>query len=459
MKVFKAILAAALLMALLMVAVPGASAQLGRTWTTGFQVQNLSTSQAQITLTFYDSATGNQAGVTSDTISASSSKTFFPVPVVAAGFNGSLVISSDQPVTAILNVVGDNFAYNGSVSGLAAGATKVSLPLIQKGNAGTETWFAVQNAGSTNASVTVTYTPRDATSGNAFTTTAVAIKPGASKTFDTSTTSQLGTKFVGSATVNSNQPVAVIVNQTGLTAFKVLQNYDGFADGSPTVTLPLVQNGNGSPATFSGIAVQNIGTAQTNITITFSPNTKGAFQPQNVTFTNVPGGQGRTLNTGSVFGGNDAAHRYVGAATITNTAGQKLVAVVNQLGATTGSSYEGFNPAAATAKVSAPLIMANNSSFFTGIQCANVGSADTTITVTYSPNTKGAFNPVPVTQSIKKGVSGSPILQAGAAFGTNRYVGGATIAASGNVPIVCVVNQLRSPATGDQFQTYDATNF
>jgi hypothetical protein len=462
MKVFKVILAAALLMALLVVAVPGASAQLGKTWTTGFQVQNLSTAEANITLTFFDSTTGNQAGSTVDKISASGSKTYFPVPVVAGGFNGSVVISSDQPVAAILNVVADNFAYNGSVSGLTAGSTKVGLPLIQKGNAGTETWFAVQNTGQANASATVTFTPRDAASGNAFTTAAVAIKPGASKTFDTSLIAQIGNaqgKFVGSATVNSTQPVAVVVNQTGLGAFKVLQNYDGFADGSPTVTLPLIQNGNGSPATFSGIAVQNVGTAQTNITVTFSPNTKGAFQPQNVTFTAVGAGQGRTINTGAAFGGNDAAHRYVGAATITNSAGQKLVAVVNQLGATTGSSYEGFNPAAATAKVSAPLLMSNNSGFFTGTQCANVGNADTTITLTYGANTKGTFNPTAVTQIIKKGQSGTPILQTGAAFGTNRYVGGGTITASGNVPIVCVVNQLKSPATADQFQTYDAVNF
>jgi len=261
--------------------------------------------------------------------------------------------------------------------------------------------------------------------------------------------------------VNSTQPAAVVVNQTGTaaSAFKVLQSYDGFASGSANVTLPLIQNGNGNPPTFSGIAVQNSGTLATNITVTFTPNTKGTFQPQDVTFTNVPAGESRTINTAAAFGGNDAAHRYVASAKVSSSAGQPLVAVVNQLGALTGSSYEGFNPANATAKVSAPLIMSNNGGFFTGIQCANVGTAQTTITVTYSPNTKGTFQPASVTQSIAAGASGTPILQAGAAFGTNRYVGAATITASGGVPIVCAVNQLRSPATGDQFQTYDATNY
>jgi len=462
MKTFRVILAAALLMVLLVVAIPGASAQEGITWTTGIQVANLGTGTANITLTFYNASNGAAAGSTNDTIAAGGSKTYFPVPVVAAGFNGSAVISSDQPVTAILNIAGNNFAYNGSVNGLTGGATKVSLPLIQKGNANTETWLAVQNAGSADTSVTISFKPRDALSGNAFTTAAVTIKAGASHTFDTALIPQLGAKFVGSATVNSpSQPVAVVVNQTGtaLSAFKVLQSYDGFASGSTNVTLPLIQNGNGTPPTFSGIAVQNSGTQATNITVTYTPNTKGTFQPQNVTFNNVAAGESRTINTGATFGGNDAAHRYVGSAKISNSAGQQLVAVVNQLGAVTGSSYEGFNPANATAKVSAPLIMANNSAFFTGIQCANVGTAQTTITVTYSPNTKGTFQPAAVTQNIAAGVSGSPILQAGSAFGTNRYVGSATITASGGVPIVCAVNQLRSPATADEFQTYDATNY
>jgi hypothetical protein len=467
MKALKIILATALLMALMVVAIP-VSAQEGITWTTGFQVQNLSNAQASITLTFYDSTTGNQSGTpTNDTIAASGSKTYFPIPSVAAGFNGSLVISSDQPVTAILNIIGNNFAYGGSVTGLTAGATKVGLPLILRGLGGFQTWFAVQNTGTTNASVTVTFTPRDASSGNAFTTTAVAIKPGASKTFDTAGITQLGSSFAGSATVNSTQPVAVVVNQTGLTAFKVLENYDGFAAGSPTVSVPLVQNGNGNPLTFSGLAIQNVGTSATNITVSFSANTRGTFQPTPITFPGVQPGQTKTINTANAtnnasapgFGGNDTAHRYVGSATITNSGGQNLVAVVNQLASTNGSSYEGFNPTAATAKVSAPLLMANNAGFFTGTQCQNVGNADTTITLTYGANTKGTFQPQAVQQVVKKGASGTPILQAGTAFGTNRYVGSGTVTSTGGVPIVCVVNESQSGGTGDILQTYNATNY
>jgi hypothetical protein len=43
------------------------------------------------------------------------------------------------------------------------------------------------------------------------------------------------------------------------------------------------------------------------------------------------------------------------------------------------------------------------------------------------------------------------------AAGTNRYVGSGTVTASGNVPIVCVVNELGAP-TGDTLLTYAGTN-
>jgi hypothetical protein len=58
----------------------------------------------------------------------------------------------------------------------------------------------------------------------------LTIKPGAALTLDTTSAqlNGLGTRFVGSATVTSNQPIAAIVNQTGLLASKTLLTYDGF---------------------------------------------------------------------------------------------------------------------------------------------------------------------------------------------------------------------------------------
>jgi hypothetical protein len=473
MKVFKVILAAALLLALMAMAVPGASAQMGITWSTGFQVQNLSASTANISITFYQQS-GTALTPFSDTVAANGSKTYSVLngtagPSVPAGFNGSAVISADQPVAAILNILGSGpGAYGGSASGISSGATKVGLPLVQKNNGGNETWCSVQNAGSAAANVTVTFTPRDAVSGNSFTAPARTIQPGAATTYDTTQLPQLGTKFVGAATVNSTQPVAAICNQTGLGATKNLLTYDGFAGGSATVRLPLVQNGNGASGNLnaSGISVQNIGTTATNITVSFSANTRGTFQPAAITFNNVAPGQTKTINTANAtnnasapgFGGNTAALRYVGAGTITNSANQPLVAVVNQVGLLqNGSSYEGFNPASATTKVSLPLLMANNGGIATAFQCQNVGTANATLTIKYGPNSKGTFVPAQASQTIAPGAAGAPVNQL-VASGSNRYVGSATITSAG-APIVCIANQLGTTPTGDVLLTYDGINF
>jgi hypothetical protein len=462
MKGFKVILAAALLMALALLGVPSAGAQQGITWTTGFQVQNLSATAANVSITFYDGTTGNALTPFNAVIAANASTNFFPLdggagrPSVPAGFSGSAVISSDQPVAAILNILGNGTSYGGSASGISAGSTTVGLPLIQKNNGGYQTWFSLQNAGSTNATVSVAFKPRDSVSGNAFTVSNLTIKPGAAITLDTTTAqlNGLGTKFVGSATVTSNQPIAAIVNQTGLGSSKTMLTYDGFGSsaGSTKINMPLVQNGNAG--FFSGLSLQNVGNAPTTITVTYGPNTRGTFQPQTQTFPNIAAGQTVAFNTAAAFGGNTLGQRFVGSATA--TASQPLVGVVNQLGTISGSSYEAFNPSLATAKVSAPLLMANNGGFLTSIQCQNVGTAATTITLRYSPNTRGTFTPPNFTQTIQPGTSGAPINQLVAA-GTNRYVGSGTVTASGNVPIVCVVNELGAP-TGDTLLTYAGTN-
>jgi hypothetical protein len=455
LKALKMAVVAGLMLVLAFAAVPSAGAQQGITWTTGIQVQNLAGSAAAITITFYDSTSGNAAGTTSDTVAASGSKTYFPIQGVSAGFNGSAVISSDQPVSAIMNLLGNGGAYAGSANGIAAGAQNVGLPLIMRGNSGFDTWFNVQNAGTADASITINYKP--GSSGTAFSQTAT-IKPGAAKSFDQSTLTQLGTKFVGSASITSNQPVVAVVNQVGKATSKTLLTYGGFGAGSAEIILPLVMANNSG--FFTGIGLQNIGTTSANVTIDYGPNTGGTFNPANDTVTLAAGGSAAFIQSAGQWGAN----RYVGSARITAAGGQ-LVAVLNQLrgtGVSVGTAYEGFSPANLTTKVSAPLLMSNNGGYFTGLQCANPGAAAVTIKVDYSPNAAGTFNPVDIaSKSIPAGGSVT-IIQSGNAegtnWGTNRYVGGATITATGG-NIACIVNQLSGVATGDQFLTYDGTNF
>ncbi|HLE14000.1 MAG TPA: hypothetical protein VI776_04565, partial [Anaerolineales bacterium] len=86
------------------------TAQAGNfTYTSGIQVQNLDNSQASVTLTFYNQD-GTKENTVTDNIAANGSKTYFPLNQVAEGFNGSVVIASENRVAAVSNIHGNNFS-------------------------------------------------------------------------------------------------------------------------------------------------------------------------------------------------------------------------------------------------------------------------------------------------------------------------------------------------------------
>ena len=411
----------------------------GITYDTGFQVQNLGTAQANITVTYYNQD-GSVAASVADTIAAGGSKTYYPLTAVPDGFNGSVVITSDQPVAAIANELGNAGAYGASYAGFSAGVTEVNLPLVMRANGGFDTWFNVQNAGTADANVTVTYTPGAHGSGY---TEMATIKPGAAHTFDQAGLTALGTKFVGSASVTSDQPIVATCNQVGPTT---LLAYDGFTGGSTMPSFPLVNANNAGYIT--GIQIMNIGTVDTNVT---------------VSYTALPGfGTNSTENHDIPAGGSVTfalAHfttLFVGSGAVTsNSASQPLVAVVNQLniGANKGAAYGGFDPAAATDKVSFPLVMANNptpGAYYTATTVQNVGTTTTTVTIAYSGSTATEM------KTLAPGESW-PVSQT-THFGS-RYVGSATVTASGGGLIIGMCNELNLLVAGDAFLVYEAFNY
>jgi hypothetical protein len=430
-----------------LVAIP-ASAQ-SIVWTSGFQVQNLSTSQAHIVISYYNQNGTKAIADVSDTIAAMSSKTYYPIHA-ADGFNGSVVVSSDQPVVAIANTLGNSPQYAASTESFSGGSTSVMLPLIMRANSGYYTWFNVQNAGSADASVTVQYIP--GSSGSAYTAPAVTIKPGAAATFSQRDLANLGTKFVGSAVVTSSQPIVATVMQVGET-FKNMLGYNGFTQGSTSVSLPLIMANNSGY--YTGYQVQNVGAAQATVTIAYGTNLAGTFAPTNDTVTLNPNQSATFIQNGGKW-----TSKYIGSATV--TCSQPVVAIVNQVkqaGVAVGTAYNGFNPGSATNKVSAPLIMANNSGYYTGIQIMNVGSSAASITVSYGTNIAGSFAPSAETATIQPGNSYNSI-QSGGAWGANRYVGSMTVTGgNAGVKIVMIVNEIWPGAPGDQFMTYDGFNY
>src|SRR5574341_271497 len=110
MKIFKLLRFVLVVGMLVALFAPGRIVLAISSYTSGFQVQNLSGSTANITLTYYNQD-GTTAASVGDTITQNGSKTYFPLTSVATGFNGSVVISSDQPIAAIANVLGDNGVF------------------------------------------------------------------------------------------------------------------------------------------------------------------------------------------------------------------------------------------------------------------------------------------------------------------------------------------------------------
>jgi len=324
----------------------------------------------------------------------------------------------------------------------------MNLPLIMRVNAGFNTWFNVQNTGTSSTGVTVTYNPGG-------TTETATIPAGAAATFDQETNTALGGTFVGSASVTSDsQNIVATVEQVGTGSIKTLLGYNGFTGGSTTVVAPLIMANNGG--FFTGIQVQNVGGSTANVTVTYSANTtSGMGTPAPDSASIAPGESATFLQTGGQW-----TDKYVGSATITNPEAQELVAIVNQLLIGTlsfGTAYEGFDPTSATSDASAPLVMANNGGYFTGIQVQNVSGADPcNVTVTFGPNTGGTFTPTSEPASIPVGASNT-FLQTGGQWGSNKYVGSASISGSG-CSIVAIVNELNL-AENDKFFTYNGFNY
>jgi hypothetical protein len=427
------------------------------TFSSSFQIQNLSTTGANISIAFYPLDASAASVSIDDTIPGSGQKTYATLPSgVPAGFNGSAVISSDQRVAAIVNVNSPDLSltFGGEAYvGVTEGSQTASLPLLFKGSFNFNSFFNVQNVGQTSTQVTVTYAGGGLSAP--LVKPAVTVAPGASTRFDVGGDGQLPAGFNGSATISSSaSDIAAVATHVGPTTVLI---YNSFSAGSTNPVFPLVNANNSGYIT--GIAVQNRGATASTVTMTYTPSLAGAACTET---RSVPAGGSAFFaieafaandpNTGS---NNDCANgaTFVGSARVSaNSAGVELVGTVDQVNsaARKGGTYAGFNPADATNTVVYPLINDRNFGFFTGLSMVNTGSVATTIECVYS-NTAvkqsasvpagGTFTPVQVNQ-IANGYNGSGVCTSSAA--------GATI--------VGIANQLRPTGLASTFYVYEGAN-
>jgi len=400
---------------------------------TGTQIVNLDSATATVEVVRYN-ADGTEHSTVEYSVDANDSLTIFPLenPV---GRPGAIEIKSEQDITAIFNLVRDDFSMGGSYIA-AQPSTQILLPLLSKSNF--STMFGLQNINDVAATVSISYS--DGTSREE------TISAHSTMYIFQSLETHNAPNFAGMIT--SNVPLSAAIAQSDTNVSFV---YSGFVSSSTSPAFPLVNVGGGS-SYMTGIQIQNSGSESTEVTLAYTPSVVGTACTETQT---IAPGDSVTLALFAFSAGSNsdcsAGSQFVGAASVTeNSTNQPLVGVSNQLlSGVNGEAYGSFIVADATDTVVLPLIMDRNSGFFTGFNVANVGISETNVICTFTNSDYIVSGSIPVGGALTDIQSGK--------IG-DGYVGAATCRGDTDAKIVAVVNQLGSNGAADQFFVYEGIN-
>lgn len=393
-----------------------AFAGIGRRGISGVQVQNLSSTRAQLTVSFYPQSSGSPVNIP-DTVSPFSARTFY-TPSISGLSSGSysMVVSSDQPTAAIVRTDWDDTS-GAAIYDTVRPGKEILIPLALQNFAGQVSQFTVQNASGTSANDIKIEVIARGTGRVVRTLSNQQLNAYQSRTYDLGNTNLFGTLpdtgrdlgatgFVGLIKISSNTVdlvaqsfIDVTTSTRAVTAFGSV----AVTDADDTLYCPLVRaNYYGD----TGIQIVNLNNQNVDVTITFyadskSPN-RGTFTqrmtiPANssdIAFqgpggnsrqppTNLPGGTQTSSNTALTNNG------FFGSAVI-STNGPKVLAVVNdtEFGPSyrvlSQGSYNCVPKSAASRTHFLPLLRSyhlRSTMLTTGVQVMNVGNVSNTISL------------------------------------------------------------------------------
>lgn len=358
---------------------------LSRTGATGkisdIRLMNLGSSDASVVLTFYDTE-GNVDATINATLSAnrpaSWNQLYYPASL-PSGWYGSVVVSSNQPLAAIVNEYTSPNLESASYTGSESGGTAVYLPSILKNAWTWTTTFAVQNVGSGTTTITVEF--RDM-SGTLVDTDTYDVPANASVYCNQGADDELGSFFAGSAKITSSaQPVVAVVNEDS--TYYDTMSYNGFTSGSTSLYLPSILKWYFSWST--DIRMMNVGTSSTTATLSFRDLEGNETYSTDVPLApDQPWAANQHLDT-------TLPSSWAGSVRITTT-GQPVVAIVNEVaqdpsyGSGKSMAYSGV-PAGGTL-YSLPSILKNAYGWFTDIRMMNTTGSEASVTRRYY-NTAG----------------------------------------------------------------------
>jgi hypothetical protein len=316
------------------------------------------------------------------------------------------------------------------------------LPALANGAYGGYTTVAyIKNNGSSAANVFLAYFDKSgAPVGNG---DSVQIPVNGSATIRQDNGNAFPAGGAGSGIVFSDRPVATFVNEFAPGGLTDATSYTGIpvpAGVASTLYAPAIANGAYGGYT-TGIGLLNMGTAATDITVTYRDASGNAVKTQ--TLTAVPGLAYRDLYSGDATLALPAG--FAGTATIvsTSTTPQPLAAVVNETGPNGQfSSYDAV--AGGQTKLYAP-VMLNNAygGYYTGTGIQNTSTTAGTVTLKYYDGS-GTF--ISQASAAIPPSAYLPFYQGDATVGPPASPTGYTGVLTSDVPIAAIINEVAPPA-------------
>ena len=453
----KALKVWALAVLLVLGAVPFIGAQ-SVTWYSSFTVVSLSTvEEAHVTVIFYDE-TGSPVApnplVPGDppipnpfTLAPGASRIIVMQYVDLPDGRYSVIVSADQPIVTIANLLGSEspYSYNGSYSaGVDMGQLIAYLPSVSNVFYDWCSHLSIQNLAGVEMAITVSFYSDSSTPIATITANVPAYSTWRLTMDDPDISPALPNEWPGwngSAIVESAGPLAVINNDYNQDFSQgAEQSYSGLGGGALDLYCPgLYDQFIGK--WISSLNVQNVGATTATVTINYSDG-----QVDNVEIAPNASYLGVYMN---------GAHDTFFAAHVESTNGQPLVAIANastepREGSSVYSAQTYECASAGATELYTPLAMKwFIGRYNTGIQVQNIGTTATDICIEYE-----GYAAYPECQS---GVAANDVVIFNTKFSPaleykENWSGSARVYSSGN-DLVGIVNQndedLQDPKEGD----------
>ncbi len=295
-------------------------------WNSHLSMQNLTASAMDITVKFYV----EQSNVVCHTEGPRSTPAFasWHVDVGALalpdacdpdghGYNGSATVEASGPIAAVDNQTVDAYGFTQDYGGFTGGATTIYATALYHEYYGWNSSINVQNVGTVTTTVYVNYSDG--------VTNTQTLGPNASYLFyQPHEPHPAGTYF--SAIITADQPLVAVINAATSPEVGQAQTYNAFLAGGTKFGLPLTMKGYyGWNTSFT---VQNIGSADVNVQITYAPDPSVGFTGK--TYTAGPIEPGANLEVYQPVD-PDLPSGYHGAVTVEVVGTGTIIAIVNQV--------------------------------------------------------------------------------------------------------------------------------